>query len=48
MNASQTYLMNPHSGMVQSTQDWQEEGYTPENAELIEVVWIDSEWVEVK
>lgn len=30
-------LMNPHTGTVQSAQDWADDGYTTANAELIEV-----------
>jgi hypothetical protein len=42
------YLMNPHTGTVQTEEEWQDEGYTQENSELIEVVkdengdWIDA------
>jgi hypothetical protein len=31
-------LMNPHSGTVQTAEDWTANGFTPANAELTEVV----------
>ena len=44
-----TYLMNPYTGSVQTAEEWAEEGYTQDNAELIEVEidWAD-DWVEVE
>jgi hypothetical protein len=33
-----TYLMNPHTGTVQSAEDWEADGFTVDNADLIEVV----------
>lgn len=35
---STTYLMNPYTGTVQSAEEWAEEGFTVDNADLIEVV----------
>ena len=43
-----TYLMNPHTGSVDTAENWAIEGYTKENAELIEIVKVDGEWVEVE
>ncbi len=40
-------LMNPHSGTVQTAAEWESEGYTTENAELLAVVWVGDEWIEV-
>jgi len=42
-----TYLMNPHTGTVETEQVWTEEGHTINNSDFIEVVkdengdWID-------
>lgn len=42
-----TYLMNPHTGTVQTAQEWADDGYTRENAELIEVTLDENgDWVE--
>ena len=42
-----TYLMNPHTGTVQTEQDWADEGFTCENAELIEVMLGENgDWIE--
>ena len=42
-----TYLMNPHTGTVQTAQDWADEGFTVDNADLIEVVKDENgDWVE--
>ena len=39
--------MNPHTGSVQSAQDWADDGFTTDNAELIEVVKAAAgDWVE--
>jgi hypothetical protein len=38
--------MNPHTGSVQTAEAWANEGFTPANAELIEVAQNESgEWV---
>lgn len=42
------YLMNPHSGSVDTAENWSADGYTQENSELIEVIEINGEWVEVE
>jgi hypothetical protein len=42
-----TYLMNPHTGTVQTAADWAADGYTQANAELVEVVKTADGWVEV-
>ena len=31
------YLMNPHTGSIAPASDWAAEGFTPENAELLEI-----------
>ena len=42
-----TYLMNPHTGTVQTQEDWAADGFTAENADLIEVTQDDNgDWVE--
>ena len=42
-----TYLMNPHTGTVQTQEDWAADGFTAENADLVEVVKDDNgDWVE--
>lgn len=35
---STIYLMNPHTGTVQTEAEWAEEGFNHDNAELVEVV----------
>ena len=35
---STIYLMNPHTGTVQTEAEWAEEGFTLDNADLVEVV----------
>lgn len=35
---SAIYLMNPHTGTVQTEAEWAEEGFNHDNAELVEVV----------
>ena len=40
-------LMNPATGSVDTAENWAAEGYTEENAGLIEVVLVDGSWVEV-
>ena len=47
MNTTEIFLMNPHTGSVQSEQDWKDEGYTIDNSELIEVKIVNGLWVEV-
>lgn len=42
-----TYLMNPHTGGVDTAENWAEYGYTPENSDLVEVIEVNGEWVEV-
>lgn len=43
------YLMNPHTGSVDTEENWNDEGYTTENSELIEVVKDENgEWVEAE
>lgn len=42
-----TYLMNIHTGTVQTAQEWADDGFTTENAELVEVVKDQNgDWVE--
>ncbi len=42
-----TYLMNPHTGSVDTLGNWAADGYTQDNAELIEVIQDASgDWVE--
>lgn len=42
-----TYLMNPHTGTVQTAQDWADEGFTTDSDDLIEVVKDDcGDWIE--
>lgn len=43
-----TYLMNPHSGTVQTTEEWDDEGFTVDNAELVEVVQVTTATVNDK
>lgn len=31
------YLMNPHTGSIDTADNWESEGYTPENSELLPV-----------
>lgn len=41
------FYMEPNSGEVQSLAEWKNDGFTLENAELIEVVFdVDQGWVE--
>lgn len=42
---STIYLMNPHTGTVQTEAEWAEEGFTIDNSELVEVVRIAVETV---
>lgn len=42
------FLMNPHTGSVDTAENWAAEGYTPENSELIEVAKVNGDWVEVE
>lgn len=35
---SEKYLMNPHTGSVDTEENWAAEGFTQANADLIEVV----------
>lgn len=43
-----TYLMNPHTGTVQTAEDWEADGFAVDNADLVEVVkdengdWVDA------
>lgn len=32
-----TYLMNPHTGSIDTADNWESEGYTPENSDLLPV-----------
>jgi hypothetical protein len=47
-----TYLMNIRTGAVQTAQDWTDEGFTADNADLHEVIddgdgwWVDVDLVE--
>lgn len=43
-----TYLMNPRSGTVQTAEEWAEEGFTSENADLVEVVQVTTATVNDK
>lgn len=42
------FLMNPHTGSVDTAENWAAEGCTPENSELIEVVKVNGDWVEAE
>lgn len=39
-------LMNPRTGSTDSAENWEAEGFTPDNSELYEVVEVDGQWVE--
>lgn len=42
-----TCLMNPVTGSVDTAENWSEEGYTAENANLVEVVKDENgDWIE--
>lgn len=42
-----TYLMNQHTGSVDTTDNWAAEGYTTDNSDLIEVVQdANGDWIE--
>lgn len=42
------YLMNPHSGTVQTADEWAADGFDQSNAELIEVASLDGKhWHEL-
>lgn len=44
---AEKYLMNPHTGSVDTEKNWATEGFTQANAELIEVVKDkDGSWTE--
>lgn len=44
---STAYLMNPHTGSVDTAENWKAEGFTKENSDLIEVVKDENgDWVE--
>lgn len=44
---NETFLMNPHTGTVQTADDWADDGYTPDNADLVEVEQDENgDWVE--
>tara|TARA_R110002020_G_scaffold279104_3_gene494500 strand:+ start:1102 stop:1248 length:147 start_codon:yes stop_codon:yes gene_type:complete len=41
------YLMNPHTGSVDTEENWATEGYTTDNSELIAVEKNeDGDWIE--
>lgn len=40
------FWMNPHTGSVDTMESWADEGYTPENSELIEVFYDGGAWVD--
>ena len=44
----ETFLMNPYTGSIDDADGWAAEGFTPENSDLVEVVWdtATSYWVE--
>lgn len=42
-----SHLMNPHTGSVDTKENWLAEGYTPENSDLIEVIKVSGQWVEL-
>ena len=45
---TETYLMNPETGSVETKEDWEAEGYTQENANLVEVEKEENgDWAEV-
>ena len=45
---TETYLMNPETGSVETKEDWEAEGYTQENANLVEVEKDENgDWAEV-
>lgn len=41
-----TYFMNPYTGSVDTAENWKEEGFTLDNADLIEVKYTKGEWIE--
>lgn len=41
-----TYLMNPCTGSVDTAENWAVEGWSQDNADLIEVELESGEWVE--
>jgi hypothetical protein len=43
-------LMNPYTGSVDTEENWAAEGYTINNAELVEVEWSEEvqDWEQVK
>ena len=41
-------LMNPHTGSVDTEENWQSEGWNKENSTLIEVELINNSWVEME
>ena len=42
-----TYLMNIHTGTVQTAKEWADDGFTVANAELVEVVKDENgDWIE--
>lgn len=42
-----TYLMNPHTGSVDTAENWAAEGYTTDNSGLIEVLQdANGDWIE--
>jgi hypothetical protein len=44
---STIYLMNPHTGTVQTADEWAADGYTTANADLIEVTKDEKgDWIE--
>lgn len=43
-----TYLMNTKTGSVDTAENWAADGYTAENADLVEVKDVNGEWVEVE
>lgn len=47
-NSSETYLMNPKTGSVDTKENWESEGFTQNNSDLIEVVKKQNEWVDCK
>ena len=41
-------LMNIHTGSIDTAENWRDEGYTPDNSDLVEVENIKGEWIEVQ
>lgn len=43
---SEVYLINPHTGSVDTKENWEAEGFNQENSYLVEVIQDeDGEWI---